>query len=398
MGGRSGDLLVSGAFDPGVGEGDPFAPFARAYADPEADGRARHAAGGKVVGYMSAAAPVELVEAAGMFALRLDGRGRLETPQADAIVEERFDPSVRAVYDRIAGGGADFLDAVILPRATDSVQRLYYYLCEVQRASDGRPSPLLFDLLHTPGASSAAYTRARLGELQSRLEEISERRISDDDLRAAITASRRRRDALVGLLARRRSKPATISGCEALQLVHAARVMAPERFVAAALRFEATPLRGTERRGPRIVLAGDGPDTLDLHALIEETGAVVVGDYHETGELSVGGGIDPGSNDPMAALGSYYHARAFSPRRFPSRPDDLVAFADAASADGVVFLYFAEEEVLTWDYPAQRRLLDEAGIPSLCLSDQPYRIDRATIAPIIAQFVGVLSSKARAAG
>src|SRR5690606_6636399 len=83
---------------------EAFAPFAEAYADPEAHARAHAAAGGKVVGYMSPTGPVELIEAAGLFALRLDGRGSSQTGRADAFVERLFDPSVRAVCDRIIGG------------------------------------------------------------------------------------------------------------------------------------------------------------------------------------------------------------------------------------------------------------------------------------------------------
>jgi hypothetical protein len=57
--------------------------------------------------------------------------------------------------------------------------------------------------------------------------------------------------------------------------------------------------------------------------------------------------------------------------------EESIEFVRAAKAQAAIFYYYAEEEALTWDYPAQRRALDRAGIPSLCLREQPYPVSEA---------------------
>ena len=56
----------------------------------------------------------------------------------------------------------------------------------------------------------------------------------------------------------------------------------------------------------------------------------------------------------------------------------------------MIFFYYAQEEVLTWDYPAQREALDAAGIVSICLSGQPYVVDVAQIKATLAPFIATL--------
>ena len=40
---------------------------------------------------------------------------------------------MRSIAEQWLTGELDFLDAVVFPRSDDSAQRLYYYLCELQR-------------------------------------------------------------------------------------------------------------------------------------------------------------------------------------------------------------------------------------------------------------------------
>ena len=363
-----------------------LAPFVRAYREPFAAAQAFKARGGAVIGYLTANAPVELIEAAGMFALRIDGGGIADTPLAEVFVERLLDPTVRGACERLLRGELDFLDALILPRTTDSVQRLYYYLCEQERTkAAGLPRLLFYDLLHTPWYSSAEHSFHSLQRLRGALAEIGGRPIGDDDLAAAIAVSNRRRSALESCLEARRARPAGVSGVEAHYVFAAARRLPASQFIEAAAGVYKSVKGRSVGKGVRLVLAGNAPDTDALHGAFEATGAVVVGDFHDRGELSFGPPIDA-SLLPLRAINEHYHRYSSSPRSFPSQPDRLVAFAREAGADAVIFFYYAEEEVLAWDYPSQRDRLDAAGVPSLCLSAQPYRVDPARIAAAVAPF------------
>lgn len=367
-----------------------LAPFLRAYREPFAEARAHKAGGGAVVGYLTANAPVELIEAAGAFALRIDGGGVADTPAADAFVERLLDPTVRGACELLLRGDLDFLNALVFPRTTDSVQRLYYYLCEQERTKAAKPPRLLFyDLLHTPWYSSAEHSLRSLERLRDALREIGGGHVRDDALANAIAVSNRRRAALSTCLQARRTQPTGLSGVEAHYLFAAARRLSPAAFIAAASALS-TAVKGRRAGGgPRLVLAGNAPDTDNVHKILEQAGAVVVGDFHDRGELSMGPAIDVGL-PPMRAISDHYHRHSSSPRSFPSQPDQIVGFAREVGADGVLFFYYAEEEVLAWDYPGQRDQLEKAGIASACLAGQPYQVQAERLAAAVAPFVARL--------
>jgi benzoyl-CoA reductase/2-hydroxyglutaryl-CoA dehydratase subunit BcrC/BadD/HgdB len=196
---------------------DGWIPLAQAYADPGATARAHKAAGGKVAGYLSNTVPRELIAAAGLFPLQLSGAAGEPTTLADRYMEDLFDPVVRSVFQRLLAGDYGFLDVVVLPRTSDSVQRLYYYLCEVKRMGAAElPQVLLFDLLHTPWQSSADYNRTRIGELKQALEQVGGRS-ADAALAGEIRAANRRRAALRQVAARRQARPPQVSAEQALQ-------------------------------------------------------------------------------------------------------------------------------------------------------------------------------------
>ena len=360
-----------------------FAPFETAQADPNAAARAWKASGGKVVGYLGNAAPVELIAATGAFPLRLAGLAD-ETPLADRYMEPLFDPVVRAVFETLLAGGYGFLDAIVLPRASDSVQRLYYYLCEIGRMGEAEiPPALLYDVLQTPWYSSAEYNLARTAELKAALEAITGQAADDAALRAAIATGNRRRAGLEAFAALRHRRPAGVSGAEAQAVFAASQVMAPDAFHSALDAVLAAP--PASHAGPRVVLAGSGQPTPALHRIIEAAGAVVVGDFHEFGELMAGAPIAE-TGSPLRAIAEHYHRHVLTSRTFPQDPGRLLEFARAAGADGVVFYFLFEEEALTWEYPAQKRALEAAGIATICFENMPPRPDAAALREPIAAF------------
>lgn len=367
---------------------DAYSPFVEALADREAAARAHKAAGGKVVGWLTNTSPTELIAATGAFPLQL-AAGADATPLGDRYMEDLFDPIVRAVFEGLLAGRYDFLDAVVLPRTSDSVQRLYYYLCEVRRMGEARvPEPLLFDLLHTPWYSSAEYNFSRIGELKAALERVTGTAVTGAGLTAAIADSNARRAAMRGLVALRRE--GRITGVQANSVFAARGAMAGPAFDAALAQVLASP--APVSRAPRIVLAGSPLDTPALHALVEAAGGRVTGDFHEFGEPMIGPDVEAGP-DPLRALAAHYHRDVASSRTFPQSPRPLADFARACGAQGVIFNFYAEEEALTWEYPAQRRALEAHGIATLCFEGQPHHPDAASLAPLLANFIGGLTTR-----
>lgn len=346
----------------------------------EAWGRAHVASGGKLVGVVTASAPFELIEAAGMAAMELSAGYIRETPLADHVMEDLFHPPIRGLLERILRGDFAHLAAIVLPRTGDAPHRLYYYLCELQRTGLAVPKPLLFDITQTPGAASEAYAAQALSGLWDQLRAISGKG-DDAALHTAIVASNKRRGLLRQLAERRRE--VALPGAEVLAAYAASRMLPPDQFEP---RLSALLASGNTANGPRIVIAGSAHDDAGLHAALEANGAIIVGDDHGAGEPAIGDAIDA-SGPPLKALLTYYRATRAGARAFTDMAADLLAFAKAARADGVVFSYLPEEEALTWDYPEQARALARVGITFTRLGDQARPYDAAARGPEIAAFV-----------
>ena len=108
------------------------APIHELLADPLAAARTAARGGSRVIGYVGNDIPVALILAADALPVRLRGLAG-PTPRADRFLESSFTPDTRSIAEQWLAGDLDFLDAVVFARSDDAGQRLYYYVCELQR-------------------------------------------------------------------------------------------------------------------------------------------------------------------------------------------------------------------------------------------------------------------------
>ena len=81
------------------------------------------AAGKKIMGYLTAMGPVEVLTAAGVVPFRLKGNVSESITRGDAYMETIVCPFVRNVFDAAVKGKFDFLDGLVLPHQCDSIDR-----------------------------------------------------------------------------------------------------------------------------------------------------------------------------------------------------------------------------------------------------------------------------------
>ena len=79
--------------------------------------------GRRVIGYLSALTPVEILTASGVVPLRLKGDVSEAITKADAHMETIVCPFVRNVFDAALKGRFAFLDGMVLPHQCDSMER-----------------------------------------------------------------------------------------------------------------------------------------------------------------------------------------------------------------------------------------------------------------------------------
>jgi len=328
-------------------------------AAPPGPARRCAAAGERVIGLLGSDIPTELVAASGALALQLPAMADQPTPDADRYVETVFSPTARSVAQQWLEGDLDFLDTVVMSRANDSAQRLYYYVCELRRRRlTAGPRLLIYDLSKIPRPASLTHT---LQATERLAQQLGARR---DALAAAITQRNRRRAAFAALSAQR-STPAPPLGSTVARLSRASDLCTADILDAAlAAWLKETRAAGT---GPRLLLAGSAPPDERLHVLIESAGGCVVGEAGEHSLARLGSAVD-NSDDPLRSLAAHYHELPYGPRAFADRAADIAQQVGRCRAQGVILWVIEEDESMVWDLPGITRTLGDARVPLLALS------------------------------
>jgi benzoyl-CoA reductase/2-hydroxyglutaryl-CoA dehydratase subunit BcrC/BadD/HgdB len=349
-----------------------------ACAQPFAAARAAKAKGQRVVAYIGASVPVELIHAGGAFALQLAGDPTLPTPLSEIYLDDEFDGEIRSLFDQIGSGACDVADLIVIPRASNGLLYLHYSLLELRRLEPQRrfPELVLYDVLNTPNWTTGRYVLGRTRALHERLGG------SMASVQCAIAEANSIRQALHALNARRRA--GALRGSTWWTALRASRVMAPEAWLEA-VREPEDEATGTKH----LMLKGYGQDTPHLYLLAESLGANVVADDCLGGERTVQALVDE-TAEPLTALAEHYQCRVPTIRSWPQAQEDAawLALLEGSGAQGVLFYHEEFDDTLGWDYPEQKARLDALGLPHALLARQSYRApDRETQRAILADLI-----------
>ncbi|MEO6389366.1 MAG: hypothetical protein ABIO18_13570 [Croceibacterium sp.] len=264
--------------------------------------------------------PQELLRATGRHAGPLAFDPDRPTPIADQWMETKFAPWALVILEGWAAGEYDALAQVMFSRADDSAQRLYYYLCELQRRGlVGGPEPLILDIAKVPRNSSIDRTEHSLRQMVARLG------VSQSELIGAVEACNTER--------------------------------------------ESTPV--SSESGPVCLLAGTPPPDRRLHDMATGVGFAAIGPTLLETWTQLGSKVDTNS-DPLAALARQVHADPAGPRSFADAGAALGDAVSAHRADAVVLWQIEEDEAQAWHLPAQRATLSAAGVPSLVMTRRDW--------------------------
>lgn len=336
---------------------------ARLLQDPLCVAREAAQAGQRVVGYVGPDVPVEIILASGAVPVRLAADPDPRTPNADRFVERAFTPVIRSIAEQWASGRLDFLDRLVLPRSDDSAQRLYYYLCELQRRQPrNAPAPVIYDTSATERPGSATHAIAGTLKLARELG------ATESELPRAIDEVKEHNAALREISARQRStRP--LRGSVAVGLARALHFCWNAQFRQDVRTHLAhLPVASGSKR---ILLVGNaGPDDR-LHRAIENGGATVVGELTDANWFAERVSEEALVNS-LEALGHRAHERA-TLAQWLARPEEtLLHVARSVRADAAVIWLIEEESALGWVLPHQLASLRRASFPTLALTRQSW--------------------------
>lgn len=260
--------------------------------------------------------PADLLEATGRHRGPLEWSVDRPAARAEQWLESKFPAWACSIVEDWADGHFDEHEAVIFSRGDDVTQRLYYYLCELQRRTLVRgPRALMFDVAKIPRPTSVAHTISAVRKL------AAEFGLEDDALEVGIAATNRRRS----------QSPAPAGGAACL-------------------------------------LVGTPPAHRRLHDAIEAAGFSATGSTLGETWADLGPPIEEGSGDPATAIGRQLHARRNDRRGFADQSREVIERAERSRASAAVLWYTEEDEARIWELPKVSAALASLGVPLLTLT------------------------------
>ena len=348
------------------------------YSDYGSRARELKNSGRKVIGYLSALCPVEILTAAGVVPIRLKGSVSEAVTKADAYMETMICPFVRNVFDVALKGRYAFLDGMVLSHQCDSIDRTY----DVWSYNLGFPYWHFINYPHLADDPSIKFTDEILRIFIRTLEKFTGSTISDQALAEAIRAHNENRRAMRELYELRKEDAPRISGAEMMKVLMAATSVPVDESTALIKSVtEEVKKRAPASGGgkPRIMLVGDQIDDVAIVNAIEGAEASLVMDDLSTGSKMYWGDVDV-TADPVRGITERYLKKLKFPTTFVSGdtyPETLEArfghmrrYIKEFRITGAILFIYKYCDPYGFEVPAMKSFIESAGTPVLYIEDE----------------------------
>ncbi|MFC1532828.1 2-hydroxyacyl-CoA dehydratase [Thermodesulfobacteriota bacterium] len=324
--------------------------------------------GGKVIGYLNIDLPEELIYAAGILPVRILG-----SHEPEVITDPHMWNMMHCVFERDClaqglQGRYDYLDGIIHSEGDPHEESCFL--------SWTRAKPMDYQYrLCVPGAyglhHAQSFLRGEIAHFKQSLEEWTGEAISDHAIDRAIEVYNKSRRLMNQLSELRKSDTPPISGAEFMETALAGMLTDKENFNTLLEQFliEIPKRKKEDNGGIRIMLSGGPNDYIDVIKSIEDMGARVVVDEHDTGGRYYTTDVIP-EEDRLNALSARIINKPRSalkdmPER--TRHQHLIDLAKEYRAQGVIFMYTVHDDAEQFDYPANKAAFESIDIPTLML-------------------------------
>jgi len=358
--------------------------------------------GKRIMGYLCAFTPVEIITAAGLVPFRIKGDVNEPITKADAEMETIVCPLVRSCFDVSLKGKYEFLDGIVIPHACDSMCRTY----DVWKYTLDLPYSHLINMPHGTDDSSLEFYKAELDTFRRSLSRFAGGEISDQSLTQAISLYNENRAKVRELYELRKTNPPLISGTEVTKLLIAA-VSIPAEEAAELIDSVIEEIKQRDRvlaaKSTRLMVVGAQVDNVAFIDLIENSGAWVVADDLCPGarEFFSDIAVTPDPIDGIAEryLRKIYCGRTFRERRggyqeyLEQRFGHIGRFIRDFKVDGVVLYIYKYCDPFGFEVPAVKSYIESKGTPVLYLEDEYSMSTIGRLRTRIQAFLELLSSK-----
>ena len=185
--------------------------------------------GNKVIGYLCAFTPAEIITAAGYVPVRIKGDVNEPITKADTEMETIVCPLVRSCFDMALKGHYDYLDGLVVPHACDSICRTY----DIWKYKLELPYAHFINMPHGTDDASLGFYKDVLNTFRKSLAKFAGKEISDGALAGAIKLHNQNRARVEELYRLRRASPPLISGEELTKVLQAVGTVVYQQAAAA---------------------------------------------------------------------------------------------------------------------------------------------------------------------
>jgi benzoyl-CoA reductase subunit C len=335
--------------------------------------------GKKIIGYLSALGPVEIMTAAGVVPFRLKGNVSEAISKGDAFMETIVCPFVRNVFDAAVKGKFSFLDGMVLPHQCDSIDRTN----EVWSYNLNLPYWHYLNLPHVTDNPSVEFTKELYRVFIGTLEKLTGQKITDEAIAKAVAAHNENRRLMRDLYALRKTNPPLISGTEVMKVLVAAMSLPVEEssaLIQAVTKEVSKRDAKSDGKSARIMLIGDQIDDVAIIDAIESTGAHMVMDDLSIGAKMYWGDVDP-TPDPVQGIAERYLRKLKIPTTFVGSKDTypeileeryghMKQFISEFQVNGVILFIYKYCDPYGFEVPAMKSYIESTGTPVLYLEDE----------------------------
>jgi bzd-type benzoyl-CoA reductase N subunit len=360
-------------------DGSGLATAGKYYEQYGSRARELKAQGSKIVGYLSALGPVEVITAAGMVPFRLKGNVSEPITKGDAYMETIVCPFVRNVFDAAVKGKFDFLDGMVLPHQCDSIDRTN----DVWSYNLKLPYWHFLNVPHVTDLPSIEFMRELLRVLIGSLEKFTGRKISDDAIAESVKAHNENRRLMRELYELRKTNPPRLSGAEMMKVLVAAMSL-PVDESSSLIKAVTEEVKQRKPAGDgtakRIMLIGDQIDDVAMVEAIEGAGAHLVMDDLSIGSKMYWQDVDA-TQDPVQGIAERYLKKLKIPTTFVSEGETYAENLEARfghirkyisefKVDGVILFIYKYCDPYGFEVPAMKSFIESQGTPVLYLEDE----------------------------
>ena len=299
--------------------------------------KAWKAQGKKALGLICCHVPVEIFDALDIMPVRMRATGTTESPDGDTWMSTFSCSYARGILQYWLDGTYDFLDGIV---TTDGCMMAARAFDNAEYVDKKNKKGKFFFQIGAPrmyGEIEHQFYVDELKDLIGKLEELTGKKLTDENLRAAIAQHNEVRTLVQKINELRKAEHPVITGSEALKVMLASSNFPTDEYIELLKAFIADAANRapiTDKRA-RLMIIGSALDNPGYLDVIEEKGGIFVADDLCYGSKTFNYPVEIEGDDLLGSLAKYYLTRIVCPRMMDNRVKLQKSIVDTCKEYGV---------------------------------------------------------------